>query len=462
MSVSKVGLGWDVGERNYTTLADWIAAKKATGVFEDAWCKGNLGGSFSRVTGTDFSAGALIYGDVVYDGTNHAELAFLPRRLAIASSGAQVIAQDLYVKHTDGGQYSVTTTNGHLVQRLYIEHNSTTGVNAAILFLQANGLAKNCVVKTTNPGNQYTIRTGGSGSAIENCIAIGGLNAAYSVVTTSTIKNTFAVGQVETTACQNYPNGLPPANINNASTDGTGGAVSLLNVDPYSVFADYDNGDYRIKLSSELGVNGVGAFFYDTGGGTAYEDTLSGASYSASVGSLVSTRGFNDTLNGISYSGAIGDMIAARGYASELNGVTCSATVGSLSSLRGYSSLLSAADYGAAIGNLISTLDGAIAYSDFLSGFSSSVALGDLVSSVQRSSILNGLAYGFSVGDLTASLGYSSALSGFHSSSSIGQLTSTVSGEVTVTIEGYTISFVETAVAAVYAVDSISVQYAHN
>lgn len=202
--------------------------------------------------------------------------------------------------------------------------------------------------------------------------------------------------------------------------------------------------------------------FYDTGGGTAYEDTLSGASYSASVGSLVSTRGFNDTLNGISYSGAIGDMIAARGYASELNGVTCSATVGSLSSLRGYSSLLSAADYGAAIGNLISTLDGAIAYSDFLSGFSSSVALGDLVSSVQRSSILNGLAYGFSVGDLTASLGYSSALSGFHSSSSIGQLTSTVSGEVTVTIEGYTISFVETAVAAVYAVDSISVQYAQN
>jgi hypothetical protein len=83
-----------------------------------------------------------------------------------------------------------------------------------------------------------------------------------------------------------------------------------------------------------------------------------------------------------------------------------------------------------------------------------------MLSTVQRASVLNGIAFNSSLGSLTTGLGYNSALSGAVYSSAVGQLTSTRSGEVTVTIEGYTIKFADSAIAAAYANNGISAGYA--
>ena len=55
MAVSKVGLGWAVDERDYASLNLWITAKSASGVFEDAWCKGSCTTATVNIT-SGFSA----------------------------------------------------------------------------------------------------------------------------------------------------------------------------------------------------------------------------------------------------------------------------------------------------------------------------------------------------------------------------------------------------------------------
>lgn len=268
MPSSNVGLGWAAGSRNYDTLEAWYAAKKATGLFEEAVCSGDLGSGFISMAATDFSAGALIRGVVQYDGTNHTALAKRRRMVNIVSNSGNVIMQDLWITDSNSGQPSATVGGaGNIIQRCFVENTSNTGTNSQILGSNAGGVVRNCIARCLNTGNQRTIRPSSTG-IVENCIAIGGISAIYSEWGNSKTINSFAVAQAETTNCQNYPNGVPALNANNASTDGTPatGSTTIRNVDKFAVFVDFANNDFRIKQSSVLGQAGIGAFFYNDAG----------------------------------------------------------------------------------------------------------------------------------------------------------------------------------------------------
>jgi hypothetical protein len=122
--------------------------------------------------------------------------------------------------------------------------------------------------------------------------------------------------------------------------------------------------------------------------------------------------------------------------------------------------VLNASTYSSSISSLTSTTTSASGYDSLLDGLLYTSSLGDMLSTVARASVLNGIAFNSSIGSLTAGLGYNSTLSGAVYSSAVGALTSTRSGEVTVTIEGYTIKFADSAIAAAYANNSISAGYA--
>lgn len=271
MAVSNVGLGWAAGERNYNTLAQWFAAKKATGTFEEAVCSGDLGSSSVLIVTGDFSAGALVRGVVQYDGTNHDSLARLNARLAGQATSGLVVVQDLYIQ-TTGLNASISFTLNNVIQRCYLTSTGDTGSNSSILATATGGTAKNCVVHQPTIANIRGIRPTSNGR-IENCVSIGSQYPIYSEWTDSKTINSFAVATASTTACQNYPNGVPALNANNASTDGTPatGTTTIRNVDKYAVFNDFDAGDFRIKMSSALGAAGIGAFFVNDAPGATYE-----------------------------------------------------------------------------------------------------------------------------------------------------------------------------------------------
>lgn len=265
MAVSYVGLGWSAEVRNYNTLEAWYAAKKATGVFEEAVCSGALGSGYISMASTDFSAGALIRGVVQYDGTNHTALAKRTRQVLIVSSSGNVTMQDLWITDGNNGQPSATVNGaGNVIQRCFVEHTGNTGSNSQILGASGGGVVRNCIARNAGTTNIRSLRAA-DGGVIENSITIGSQYPIHSEWTNSKIINSFAVADAITSACQNYPNGVPSLNANNASTDGTPatGTTTIRNVNKYDVFVNFDAGDFRIKQSSVLGQANIGAFFYN-------------------------------------------------------------------------------------------------------------------------------------------------------------------------------------------------------
>lgn len=290
MAISKVGLGWPVGERQYTTLAAWVTALKTSGSYEEAWCSGDLGASFVGIGASDFPQGALIRGNVQYTGANHTALAKLPRTLTIASTNGLVVAQDLWVLHGGTTQPTVNISSSNRVSRLYIEHTADPGSNAAILMTTSNAVAENCVVKGTLSTAPKAIRPSSAG-IIRNCVGIGTKLAILSEWTNSKTEKSYGVGA--SIASYHWPNGRPPGNVTNASEDSSGD-VGFQNLNPTTNFVDYANGDYRIRASSPLHAAGIGAFFEESTGGTEYPVSINTtyAGYSASV-EFTNTRPIN-------------------------------------------------------------------------------------------------------------------------------------------------------------------------
>ena len=70
-----------------------------------------------------------------------------------------------------------------------------------------------------------------------------------------------------------------------------------------------------------------------------------------------------------------------------------------------------------------------------------------------------GATYTSAGGSLGSILGYSSSLSGGNYTSAGNRLISTWSGEVTVTIEGYTIMFADDSVSALFGADNVSANF---
>lgn len=262
MAVSKVGLGWPAGERNYNTLRAWRDALINSSQFEEAWCKGDLGTSFVTISGTNFPQGALIRGDVEYAGNNRDELAVLFSQMQLLRAAPNVTVRDLYIRHSSASQTALIAGAGNTALRCHIEHTGLPGINNAVALAQTGGSIRNCVVIGVNTANNYTLRVGANGIT-ENCVAINGQYPFYSNFNTSSNAGIFALNSnVSDFLLQNSA-----TTTNSASSDGSG------NYTGYTVdeFVDFAAGDYRIKATSDLASLGIGAFFEPPSGG---EDQL--------------------------------------------------------------------------------------------------------------------------------------------------------------------------------------------
>lgn len=299
MAISKVGLGWPSGERQYTTLAAWLTALKASGAYEEAWCSGDLGAAFVSIGASDFPQGALIRGDVQYTGANHTALAKLPRTLTIASANGLVVAQDLWITHNGTTQPTVNISASNYVRRLYIDHSADPGSNAAILMTSGNAVAEYCVVRGLLSTASKCIRPSSAG-IIRNCVGIGTKYALFSEWTNSKTERCYGIG-ASISSCL-WGNGRPPANITNASEDATGD-VGFQSLAPTVNFVDYANADYRIRASSPLHAAGIGAFFED-------------ATY-IGEGTITASATVTTTLNSIKVGNASAAAIAAALAASQ-------------------------------------------------------------------------------------------------------------------------------------------------
>jgi hypothetical protein len=263
MAVSKVGLGWPAGERNYTTLRAWRDALINSGQFEEAWCKGDLGSSAVTISGTNFSQGALIRGDVQYTGANKNDLAKLSALLTVGTTAFSEV-RDLYIVNGATSQSALSTSNGNLALRCHVEHTGLPGTNGAVAYAQTNSILRNCVAIAIDGTNNFTLRTG-SGARVENCIGINGQNAFYSNFSSTVNTDSFFTGGTNADAL--LANGATTSNC--ATTDGTGNVTGFTTAE----FVNFAAGDYRIKSNSQLKTLGIGAFFEEGVGGGAITAT---------------------------------------------------------------------------------------------------------------------------------------------------------------------------------------------
>lgn len=309
---------------------------------------------------------------------------------------------------------------------------------------------------TTSNWTAYKIRSTFNGTTRTQQLYINGTLTATRNPTTSAVPAINALFGLNNNANRygdfkyfKFTDFVTPANNRNYDANASGGTGLVLPDTASGV-----NG----SLDGTWPAGNAQWVFYSSG--SVYSDTLSGATFTSSVGSLESTRTKSDTLSGASYSSSVGDITTTRGYASNLSGISFTSSVENLTATRGYSSVLSNSAYSSSVGSLTSTTTSASGYSSLLESLLYTSSLGEMLSTVQRASVLNGVAFNSSIGSLTAWLGYNSGLSGSVYSSIVGQLTSIRSGEVTVTIEGYTIRFADSVVAAAYANNGISAGYA--
>ncbi len=301
MATSKVGLGWPVGERQYTTLAAWVTALKTSGAYEEAWCSGSLGSSFVTIGASDFPQGALIRGDVQYTGANHAAIASIPRSITVNSTAA-IWIRDLNITNPNTTQHALNILGANVVaERCYVWQTTNPGSNAATLMAGNGAIAKNCVIINTLTSASKVARPS-SGGVLQNCVVVGGDNGIQSEWTNSKTEKCFAVNA--STACYVWNNGRPTSNVTNASSDLTGD-VGFKNLPALTNFVDYANADYRIRASSPLHAAGIGAFFEDVtyiGESTlSLEASLNAAVDSSKIGaSVVAFQGGASTTVGYS------------------------------------------------------------------------------------------------------------------------------------------------------------------
>ena len=257
MAISKVGLGWPVGERQYARLYDWHSAKNMSAEFEEALCMGDIGGTQIGVSAAQYPNGCWIHSAVQYDGSNHADLAVLNASFACVNTGGNLLIEDIVLLRGSLG-YAISIGNaGNIGRRLYIKHTSDPGANAGAIHSINLGVLENCVVVGTNPTATRLIRPTGTG-IIKNCVAVGGNRGVNTEWTATEIVNCYAAGS--TSADYFYNNGKPPKALNNASEDETG-IAGLTGHNPATTFVDYANEDYRIRTTSPLHAAGIGAFF---------------------------------------------------------------------------------------------------------------------------------------------------------------------------------------------------------
>lgn len=194
--------------------------------------------------------------------------------------------------------------------------------------------------------------------------------------------------------------------------------------------------------------------------GTAYADTLQAGAYTSAGSALAATQGYSSQLGGASFTSDGGQLSSLLGFNSTLDGANYTSSGGELTSVRGYGDTLTGGSYNYSGGLLISTFSGAAqSYIDTLLGGSYTSLGASLTSNRDYVSQLSGGSYTSAGGSLSAFYGYSSTLNGGNYTSAGNRLISTWSGEVTVTIEGYTIRFADDQISARFHADDVSATF---
>lgn len=174
----------------------------------------------------------------------------------------------------------------------------------------------------------------------------------------------------------------------------------------------------------------------------SYSDTLQGIATTSSIGQIISTVSRASVLNGISATSAVGSVQSTVARNSTLNGISSTMQVGGITSSVNRNSLLQGVSSTSAIGSIESTISrGAVSYSSELQGVSISSSIGAIQSSITRNSVLSGISSESQIGNITSQVARNSILQGITTTSFIGNITAEIVGAVTVSIDGYTISF---------------------
>ena len=309
---------------------------------------------------------------------------------------------------------------------------------------------------TTSNWTVYKIRSTFNGTTRTQQLYINGTLTATRNPTTSAVPAINALFGLNNNANRygdfkyfKFTDFVTPANNRNYDANASGGTGLVL---PDTA------GGVNGSLDGTWPAGNAQWVFYSSG--SVYSDTLSGASFTSSGNTLSATASYGSTLNGGTYSSSGNALAVTRGYSSTLNSATFTSSGGNLSATRGYSSLLNGGSY-SYLGNILtSTFSGAAqSFDDAMLGGVYSSSGNTLSSFVGMSSVMLGANYTSAGGSLSSILGYSSNLSGGVYSYSGNRLTSTWSGEVTVTIEGYTIMFADDSISALFGADNVSANF---
>ena len=231
---------------DYATLTLWNAAESVidpgVGFTSIAECSGDIGVS-ATVNGV-FPRGAVIRGDIQYDGANQSALAMLSGNLLLSSEN--ITATDLFVTGSasplgnnalltrcrvlGGIGYDSSGTTGKLVSFSVI--SSSAGFVVAYGGGDQGDLENNLIFGTSGTG---VITGGGGGQNLSRNFSFNNGGNDYQGAT-----DTF---------------------VDNASEDLTGNLTGYTSAE----FVDFDNNDFRIKSTSDLW--GVAGAFFEEGAG---------------------------------------------------------------------------------------------------------------------------------------------------------------------------------------------------
>lgn len=259
MADYKVGLGWDVAERDFNTLQLFIAGIDPN-VYNRAICKGLVLTSNYTIPGT-YPEGLLIEGETPYIGNNHFDLAVCDGG-GLTIGASNVIVRYLRLAGPSNFLHAALIANAGTSNAWFeychvsIKATNTTGVVSSAAAGDNRGW-RNCVINFSPRVTGYAT---GYGTNVEfwNCVLFGYSGTGLQSITGGGGNRRFVNNIAPDIGSATAFNITTFSQFsNNATADGSGQHTGYGR----SEFVDFEAGDYRIKSDSDLAILGIGAFF---------------------------------------------------------------------------------------------------------------------------------------------------------------------------------------------------------
>lgn len=253
--ISKVGLGWG-GSEDYVTLSAWDTAEKAIdyGSKIVALCKGDCGVGATLTTTRPHGAEIFTHG-VKYDGSNNADLAFAK---LFACNAPDVHIHDMHFilnNALDDGALAFNSldSDGSIAEDIHI---STPFANGTTHLLRIGALTPNLKLRRiTVDGNNVLY---GVYHLPDDSVDLSGITVINCQTGLSGSSNAMVHGSLITGNTTDI-NAAGTTITNCATGDTTGNHTGYTK----SEMIDPDNGDYRIKSTSDLYGLRIGSYYED-------------------------------------------------------------------------------------------------------------------------------------------------------------------------------------------------------